>query len=130
MPQRIDAYKKIAIVQTQEDSEELIDEFIDRYGEPPKAIIGLINISLLRNTAARLGITEISQRNGCLLFYIASPEMSQIKALSANFKGRVMFNSLAKPYISIKLLPHQKPELLISDVIDIMNKALTAEETK
>ncbi|MBP1565273.1 MAG: transcription-repair coupling factor [Oscillospiraceae bacterium] len=130
MPQRIDAYKKIAIVQTQEDSEELIDEFIDRYGEPPKAIIGLINISLLRNTAARLGITEISQRNGCLLFYIASPEMSQIKALSANFKGRVMFNSLAKPYISVKLLPHQKPELLISDVIDIMNKALTAEETK
>ncbi len=127
LAQRIDAYKKIAVIQTQEDSRELIDEFIDRYGNPPKAILGLINVSLLRNMSARLGITEINQRNGNLLFYIESPEMSQIKALSEAFKGRVMFNSLAKPYISVKLLPHQKPELLISDVVDIMNKAIETE---
>ncbi len=123
LPQRIDAYKKIAAIGSEEESSDLIDEFIDRYGDPPKAILGLISVSLLRNTAAKLGITEISQRSGCLLFYIASPDMSQIKALSASFKGRVMFNSLAKPYISVRLLPNQKPEQLISDVISIMKCA-------
>ena len=123
LPQRIDAYKKIAAIQSQEESSDLIDEFIDRYGDPPKAILGLISVSLLRNTAAKLGITEISQRSGCLLFYIASPDMSQIKALSASFKGRVMFNSLAKPYISVKIIPHEKPEQLIADVITIMKDA-------
>lgn len=128
LPQRIDAYKKIAVISTNEESMELIDEFIDRYGDPPKAILGLISVSLLRNTAARLGITEITQRNGCLLFYIVSPEMSQIKALSASFKGRVMFNSLAKPYISVKLIPHQRPEQLIADVIEIMKNAVNIDE--
>ncbi|MDO5559214.1 MAG: transcription-repair coupling factor [Oscillospiraceae bacterium] len=121
MSQRIDAYKKIAVIATNEDSMDLIDEFIDRYGDPPKAILGLINVSLLRNKASKLGISEISQRNGCLLFYIMSPTMDQIKALSANFKGRVLFNSMAKPYISVRLLPHQKPEELIDEVVSIMS---------
>jgi len=123
LAQRIDAYKKIAVISTKEDSIELIDEFIDRYGDPPKAILGLISVSLLRNTAAKLGITEITQRNGNLLFYTVSPEMSQIKALSAAYKGRVMFNSLAKPYISVKLEKNQKPEKLIEDVIEIMRSS-------
>ena len=128
MAQRIDAYKKIAVISTKEDSQDLIDEFIDRYGDPPKAILGLIEVSLIRNSAARLGITEISQRNGNLLFYTASPEMSQIKALSANYKGRVLFNSLAKPYISVKLEKMQKPEKLIAEVIEIMNNASGKDE--
>lgn len=120
LPQRIDAYKKIAVVASPEESQDLIDEFIDRYGDPPKAIIGLVRVSLMRNTAARLGITEISQRNGALLFYTASADMSQIKALSAGFRGRVLFNNLAKSYISVKLLPAQKPEVLIEEVLKIM----------
>ncbi len=117
---RIDAYKKIAVINSREDSAELTEEFTDRYGELPKPVRGLISVSLLRNTAAGLGITEISQRNGYLLFYTASPEMSQIKALSAEYRGRVMFNSLARPYISVKLAKMQKPEKLIEEVIDIM----------
>jgi transcription-repair coupling factor (superfamily II helicase) len=128
MAQRINAYKKIAVISSKEDSQDLIDEFIDRYGDPPKAILGLIEVSLLRNVAARLGITEISQRNGNLLFYTASPEMSQIKALSAAYKGRVLFNSLAKPYISVKLEKMQKPEKLISEVIEIMNDSAGSDE--
>ena len=82
LAQRIDAYKKIAVINTAEERSDLLDEFIDRYGDPPKSIIGLLDVSLLRNTAACLGITEITQRNGNLLFYIASSLMSQIKTLS------------------------------------------------
>lgn len=128
LPQRIDAYKKIAVINTKEESMDLIDEFVDRYGDPPDAIVGLINVSLLRNTAAKLGITKISQRNNCLLFYITSPEISQIKALSENFKGRVLFNSLTDSYISVRLEQRQKPEQLIGEVIEIMNKAVSAEK--
>lgn len=128
LAQRIDAYKKIAVINTAEERSDLLDEFIDRYGDPPKSIIGLLDVSLLRNTAACLGITEITQRNGNLLFYIASPLMSQIKALSSAFKGRVMFNSLAKPYISVKLAPHQKPVALIEEVISVMTKSKSEEK--
>ena len=45
----------------EEDAFDVTDELIDRFGEPPAAVKGLIDIALLRNTASRLGITEIKQ---------------------------------------------------------------------
>ena len=91
--------------------------------EPPQAVVGLINVALLRNTAAYLGITEITQRNDNMLFYIKEPAMQQISALSAEFKGRVLFNSTQKPYISVKLATKQKSAELMAQVIEILNQS-------
>ena len=66
--QRIDIYRKIMFITKDEDKLDLIDELIDRYGDPPKSVLGLIEISLLRNKAAHLGITEISQKNAKMYF--------------------------------------------------------------
>jgi transcription-repair coupling factor (superfamily II helicase) len=120
LSQRLDVYRKIAGISTKEESMELVDELIDRYGEPPKAIIGLINVALLRNTASSLGISEISQKGENLLFYIKNPSIEQISRLSAAFKGRVLFNNLNKPYISVKLAPKEKAVDLMQAVLDIM----------
>ena len=49
--------------------------------------------------------------------------MEQIKSLSVNFKGRVLFNSTQKPYISVKLLPKEKTPDLMKKVIDIMSNS-------
>ena len=103
LAQRLDIYKKIAAVQNEEDKMEMIDELIDRYGDPPKSVEGLINASLLRNTAASLGITEIQQRKENMIFYIERPSPEQIDAISSAYKGRVAFNCLSKPYISCLL---------------------------
>lgn len=118
--QRIDVYKKIAAIETPEDKMEILDELIDRYGDPPKAVAGLLDAALLRNTAALLGITEIQQRKENLFFYTNNPSPEQISALSKRFKGRILFNSLAKPYISVKLAAGQKPEALMGDVLEVM----------
>ena len=40
LAQRIDIYKKIAGIETEDDAMDLIDELIDRFGEPPEAVIG------------------------------------------------------------------------------------------
>ena len=120
LPQRIDAYRKIALVVTEEDSRDVVDELIDRYGDPPKAVMGLINVALMRNTAARLGIKEISQKGDGIYFYIDSPEVTQITALMTKYKSRVKFNDKQKPYISVTLTKHQKPMVLMNEVIGVM----------
>ncbi len=120
---RIEAYRHIAAIQSKDDSQDVIDELIDRYGEPPRPVMGLIDIALMRNTASSLGITEITQRNENLLFYTKSPTMEQIVALSSAYKGRVLFNSTQKPYISVRLLQKEKAPELMSRVLDIMQKA-------
>ena len=122
LPQRIDAYRKIALVVTEEDSRDVVDELIDRFGDPPKAVMGLINVALMRNTASRLGIKEISQKGDSIYFYVDSPEITQIKALMSKYKSRVKFNDKQKPYIAVTLTKHQKPSVLMNEVIGVMKE--------
>ena len=98
----------------------MLDELIDRYGDPPDSIVGLVDTALLRNTAAQLGITEIKQKRGMLLFYVEHPEPEQITALAAAYKGRIEFNSLAKPYIGVKAVKGDKTMKLMEDVLFAM----------
>ena len=58
----------MAAVRDQEDADELLDEIVDRYGDPPKGVLNLIDIALLRAKAAKAGITEISQKQAGILF--------------------------------------------------------------
>ena len=117
---RLDMYRKIAALRTNEDSMDLLDELIDRYGDPPKAIQGLINVALVRNMASDLTITEISQKGGIMYFYLKMAEMSQINALTTAFKNRVTVNGAGdKPYIAVKM-KGEKPVELMQEVIRIM----------
>ena len=121
---RIDMYRKIATVRDSADQSELIDELIDRYGDPPDAIIGLISVSLLRNSAAAMGITEITQRAGSLQFYITQPTAEQIAALSAKYGRRILFSCVKKPFIGVKLVPGQTPAALMQEVVTTMKDVI------
>lgn len=118
--QRIDMYRKIMLVNEDTDKTDLIDELIDRYGDPPKSVLGLIDVSLLRNKAAHLGITEISQKNGAMYFYTEYLNMEQITALSSAYKGRVTFNGAGKSYVSVKISPKQKPFDMMREIVEII----------
>ena len=120
--QRLDMYRKIAGVRNQEDEMDLLDELIDRYGEPPKSVQGLITVSRLRNTAAQLGITEINQRGGSMLFYMEHPTAEMIGALSRKYRGRVQFGSVGKPYLGVELAG-EPPLELFRKVLDVLGKA-------
>lgn len=117
LPQRIDIYKKIAAIEREEDALDLTDELIDRFGDVPNSVKGLIDVSLLRNTAAKLGIREISQRADSLIFYPETLDMEKASELAATLRGRVMLNAGAKPYLTIKVAKGEKP-------IDTMRLAL------
>jgi len=73
---RIDVYKKIASCENEEDYSDLIDELIDRFGDIPKAVTSLFEVSKLRNKAERCGITKVSQ-NGASLVYHFDGEMDR-----------------------------------------------------
>lgn len=103
LSQRIDVYRKIASVKSEEDAFDVLDELIDRFGEPPEAVKGLVDVALLRNTASEFGIHEISQKGGNLLFYPEHLNMELVSQLVGKLKGRVMVNAGAKPYFSVKM---------------------------
>lgn len=131
LSQRIDAYRKIASIQNTDDSSDILDELADRYGKPPVAVLGLINVALMRNTASKLGITEITQRGDALYFYVKSPAIEQITSLRKVYKDRVEFEDVKKPHIKVRLLQKpkkQKSNELMREVLDIMNDDVNLED--
>ncbi len=123
--QRIEIYRRIMTVNADDDKYELIDELIDRYGEPPKSVVGLIDVSLIRNKAAHLGITEISQKNGQMYFYTQYLSVDQIAALSTAYRGKITFNGSGKSYVSIKIMPKISVFDMMKNTIDILDKSKT-----
>ncbi len=126
--QRLSIYRKIAAIETKEEELDLLDELIDRYGDPPKEIMGLISVSLLRNRAALLGITEINQRIDKMYFYTENPSQEQVMALAAEFRGKIIFNSLKKPYIAVSMQKGVKPLELIGRVLEVMESSNLQDE--
>ncbi len=60
--QKLDIYKRIAGIETKEEAEEMLEELIDRFGEPPRSVLNLITIACLKAKAHRLYIREAVQR--------------------------------------------------------------------
>ena len=100
---RLDVYRRIAEVETQEDAMDVMDELIDRFGEPPASVKGLLDVAMLRNAAARLGITEVKQQGDSLLIYKEKFDMQQVAPLIKALGGRVLLSAGSKPYISVKM---------------------------
>ncbi len=103
--QRMDIYRKIAFIRTEEEADDLTDELIDRYGEPPPGVNALIHVALLRGEAGKAGITDISQKQGQLRFTVADFDMEKVSYLYAmpEYKGRLKVEAGSKPCISVKV---------------------------
>ncbi len=56
---KLSMYKKIALVRSEEDEDEIIDEMLDRFGDVPQATINLVKVSHIRYLAGELAITRI-----------------------------------------------------------------------
>lgn len=101
---RIGMYKRIAEIQTNEDAMDVLDEFIDRFGDPPKAVEGLIDVALLRAQATRLGIYEIKQQNSMLLAFVSELRPEFVSAVGHTLRGQALISAAkTTPYISYKL---------------------------
>ena len=74
---RIDAYKRISVIETDDDKRDITDELIDRFGEIPKPVRNLIEIALIKAMANSIGITEISQKGAGVLFTFAEGRLTE-----------------------------------------------------
>lgn len=116
---RLDVYRKIAAIRNQEEALDVTDELIDRFGDPPAAVKGLIDIALLRNTATSLGIDEIKQQGKSLLLFQKKIDMPAVGRLVKNLKGRVLLSAGSRPYISVHM-NGDSPITVLSESLRIM----------
>lgn len=82
----------------------ITDELIDRYGDPPRGVTNLIAIALLRVKAARLGISEIAQKE-TLRFSLPKPDFQKVAAVCGleKYRRRLLFSAGDKPHLALRL---------------------------
>jgi transcription-repair coupling factor (superfamily II helicase) len=103
--QRMDLYRRIALIRSEEEADDLTDEIIDRFGDPPASVNTLILVALLRGEASRAGITDITQKSGTLRFTVDDFDMARVSELYARpeYKGRLRVEAGSKPALSLRL---------------------------
>ena len=119
-PGRIEAYRRIAAVQNSADAADVLDELIDRYGDPPASVSDLVNVSLVRVQAAAVGVYEVTQKKDLLTLSLEKLELPMIRGLLTAFNGRVTAGAGAKPYLSVTLRADEKPLELLSQLLQAM----------
>lgn len=125
--QRLAVYKKIADVKSPSEAVDVSNELCDRFGKVPKSVTGLIQVSLVRNSAVRLGIYEISEKNSMLLFYFNELKTEYYMFLNSKMQGRVFLSAGRKPYISVKLMGENDLEF-IQFILKILNDEFLKNE--
>ena len=105
--QRMDLYRRIALIETEEDADDMTDELIDRFGDPPRSVNNLIQVALMRGEAAEAGISDVSQKGGRLLFRLENFDMAVISALYGleEYRGRLKVEAGSSPCVGLKLSP-------------------------
>lgn len=103
---RLQMYKKIAVIESDEDEMEITDELLDRFGDIPKETVNLIKISKIRSMAGKLGIKEIMQQGYKIIFKLwdnIKLSESMMAGLIEAYGERLMINGGKDPYIRLTI---------------------------
>ncbi len=104
--ERMDLYRRMAAIRSDEDADDLLDEIVDRYGEPPKGVLNLVDIALLRAKAKECCITDIRQKQGDVCFTLAELNFEAVSKIcaDADYAKRLQFVASAKvPTLRLRL---------------------------
>lgn len=121
--QRVDCYRKIARIKTEADASDITDELIDRFGEPPASVIGLIEVARLRNMAADCFVSEISQVGEDLIFYMSKFDMQKLSAVTKAVGKKMRLETLGRPRMLVSAGKDKDALSVMKTVISAMANA-------
>ena len=128
--QKLDIYKRIAGIETIDESDEMLEELIDRFGEPPKSVQNLLRIAQLKAKAHSLFIKDIIQKSDELklvMFERAVIDPLKIPELVSAFKPLLAFTMDEKnPYFTFKLKGNSRVKNV--DILEVLTDLLNHME--
>ena len=116
LPARLGIYKRIADIETVSDSEDVIDELCDRFGEPPAPVMGLIRVALLRNRAAANGIYEIKDINSGMALMTEKVNEDTVNKLAEAFGDGFSVSFIGSPSYVIRFKKGETADMCLKKI--------------
>ena len=124
--QKLDIYKRIAGIETDDEAEEMLEELIDRFGEPPKSVQNLLVIARLKALAHKIYIKEIVQKDDFLkltMYEKADIDPAKIPELITACAPALKFTADAQnPYFTYALKVNSREAA--RDILDVLKQLL------
>ena len=119
--QKIEVYQNIALCKTEEDIQNVLDEVLDRYGETPRELNNLIEVSRIKMMCKEKYIIKVSQRGKNIVFTFNNKkfDLSIIEKLLKIYRNKIKF-SPGNPYITLQVSSAEN-DILIKEVKEFIN---------
>lgn len=128
--QKLDIYKRITGIETDQEYEDMIDELIDRFGDLPRSAKNLLRIARIKSRAHSVYLTEVVQRSDqvrMVLFERAQIHVEKIQGFVERYAGKMRFVPDAKaPYFLYKIWQNSKDKK--PDPLELLEGLLGAME--
>ena len=113
--EKLSWYKRIATIETQEESEDMIEEMTDRYGDTPAPLIRLMDVALLREEAHQAWLLSIEQKGSKILFTMnprATVRVEEIDGFLKQYRNKMKIKPEANPVFVFESTGIPKKDLL------------------
>ena len=122
--QRMEIYKRISLIVNEQDKSDLVDELIDRFGEPDQPVLNLMDVAHLKALANRIGADLVTYANNALKLRL-SPQYSEDPALIYKSMlmtdSRLSLQSGMRPALLL-LLKHADDEMALREGLTALKK--------
>ena len=116
--QKLDIYKRIAMIESREEQDDMLEELLDRFGEPPKAVQNLLSIARLKAEAHQAFITEVTQKGDFIklvMYEKTQADPKKIEQMVQKYQGKMKFVIDTRPYFL-----YTKPRKSAKDNKDVL----------
>ncbi|MCL1788420.1 MAG: transcription-repair coupling factor, partial [Defluviitaleaceae bacterium] len=103
--QKLEIYKKISLINSQQDYYDVQEEIEDRFGGLPAPVVNLLDVALMKAKARKLGVATIAQKglNTVITFrQDASVDLDKLTALIVKNPARLLFTMGDAPYLTVR----------------------------
>ena len=118
---RMEMYKKIASIRTDDARDDLIEELIDRFGDPNRPVMNLIDIAQLRALCSRLAIDYVTSKGDALVMrFSISADIDLVRVLTAVKQHPELKVQGGNPPMLVYSARKKTPEELLKSAVKLM----------
>lgn len=129
--QKLDIYKRIAMIETEEEMDDIMEELIERFGDIPKKVQKLIMIARLKSMAHSVYVTAIEQKGATLkitMYEKAKVRAEELPKLLERKKGELLFKNDTPPYFLYEQKKRNRKEKE-PDILEVVKNLLNDIKT-
>ncbi|HZK71461.1 MAG TPA: TRCF domain-containing protein, partial [Clostridia bacterium] len=122
--QKIEMYKKISLINDEDDALDVQDELMDRFGMMPQEVLTLINVALIKAYAQKNGFSFVQEKKDSFVLKYRKHhkiDMDKLGKTIGEVDGKVLFSAGSEPYIIYKCKDNKEEKRLI-EVLNLLKK--------